>query len=175
MSDFAPHNLTADSDPPYTVSASSYYFTLPAYKAFDGSPAESSNSWAGSNGGVDWIKLDVGAGNEKTLPRYRIQATNAASWLFPDRNPKDWTMQCSTDDSSWDTVDTITGQTSWGDSEIREFVCDSPTETSYRYFKLNITANTGGDTYTQIGELYLFDDATSFVSAWAARSNNLIP
>ncbi len=36
--------------------------------------------------------------------------------------PKDWTLEVSHDGTTWDTVDTVTGETSWGAPEKRTFL-----------------------------------------------------
>jgi hypothetical protein len=68
---------------------------------------------------------------------------------------RDWTLQGSNDNIDWDVLDTVTGETNWGDLEKREFDCDVVT-TAYRYFKINITANNGNAFAVSISEIYLY-------------------
>jgi hypothetical protein len=154
MIDFAPHDLTSNtSHSPFVVSASSIFSSnFDSWKAFQGSWG-SLSYWIGTNYGVDWLKLDIGSGNTKKLYSYSIRVNSIPE---PTRAPKNWTMEGSNDNLNWDVLDTQTNQTSWTTGESRNFVCATYT-TSYRYFRLNITAN-NGDTYTQVGELYLYYD-----------------
>lgn len=152
FTDFAPHNMTTNNAPsPFVASASTTVGINDAYSAFDGNiPAWP--YWLGSNSGVDWLKLDLGSGFSKKLLSYSIQVNAIPE---PDRAPKNWTMEGSNDNSTWDALDTRTNQTSWTSGQIRNFVCATYT-TQYRYFRLNITANNGDATYTQVGEIYLY-------------------
>lgn len=147
--DFAPHDLTGDtSHAPFVVAASSESAGYESHEAFDGRFGE---AWSGTGGGADWLSLDLGAGNSAVLGTYWVVAGPTAN-----QAPKDWTMEGSNNNSTWATLDTVTGQTSWGAAEAREFTCDVQT-TTYRYFRLNITDNNGDATYTQVAELYLYN------------------
>lgn len=159
MAEFAPHNMTSNSDPaPYVAAASTCYcfgIGFP-YQAFDGNSGGS--YWLGTNGGADWLRIDLGSGNSKALSYYEITVNSVPE---PTRAPKNWTMEGSTDATSWTVLDTIVGETSWSSGETRSFICDSPNGTPYRYYRINITANNGDATYTQIGELYLYEEAVA--------------
>lgn len=156
--EFFTHNFTSDtSNPPLVSSVSSRYnAATAAFCVFNGY-AGATDYWIGKNGGTDWVKIDLGEGNSKILKRYGIRVNVVPE---PDRAPKNWTMEGSNDDSSWDTLDTVANETSWGSGEARAFTCDVQT-TSYRYFRLNITANNGNVTYTQIMDLYLISSTGS--------------
>lgn len=150
---FSPSNMSAASTPsPFVASASSQYSsTYAAWRAFNGLSQDIGSYWIGTGQGVDWLKLDIGDGNAKTLSGYIIQVNKIPE---PNRASKNWTMEGSNDNSIWDTLDTVTDQTSWSSGQDRYFTCDT-TSTAYRYFRLNITANNGDANYTQIGNLYL--------------------
>lgn len=151
--DFAPHNMTGNSSPsPYVASASTEFSsTFAAWKAFEGNPGFAAY-WLGDNAGVDWLRIDLGSGNDQLLDNYSIQVNTIDE---PLRAPKAWTMEGSPDGSSWTTLDTRTNQTSWAAGSIRNFTCATRT-TAYRYFRVNISQNNGDATFTQIAELYLF-------------------
>jgi F5/8 type C domain len=161
VSDFAPHNMTGNALPtPYVASASSFYTSFNAYKAFDGSVG-TNGYWIGTGAGTDWLQLDQGVGNTNTLFSYSIRANTIPE---PLRCPNSWTMQGSNDGTTFTVVDTRTGQTSWGSGEIRAFNCATAT-TAYRYFRLNITANNGDATYTDVGELFLYTTISPSLTA----------
>ena len=142
--DLAPHDLTSDtSHPPFIVSASSAYGFLPEWHAFDGT----ATYWIGVGGGMDWLQIDLGSA--KVLGAYAILATTELA-----RMPKNWTMQGSNDGATWAVLDTQAGQT-WANSETLTFRVPV-VSAAYRYYRLNITANNGDGTYTDIGELYLY-------------------
>lgn len=158
LSDFAPHNLPANSSsingPLQTVSASTENIAFPifpAYKAFDGGASPIGNQYWVANTNTGWLEIDLGVGNSHTLYNYSVQVNTVPE---PNRAPRDWTMEGSNDNSIWNTLSTVTSQTSWGSGEIRNFSC-SIINTAYRYFRINVSAN-NGDTYLEIAEMYLF-------------------
>jgi hypothetical protein len=155
---FAPHDLTSlTSHSPFVVDRSTYYTDGThhwyAWHAFNDTEGIQYSYWLGSNNGVDWLSLDIGSGNFKILTSYIVQTHKYAE--EPTNCPKDWTMEGSNNGTVWTTLDTVTNQTSWTAGEARAFFCDT-TNTAYRYFRLNISANNGSATYTQVGKLYLY-------------------
>ncbi len=149
--ELAPHDLTSDtSHPPYVSSASSFFAGLPAWKAFDGL----ANYWLGTGMGVDWLKLDLGAGIQASLSSYQVTVN-----IIPEplRAPKNWTFEGSNDDSAWTVVDTQTNQLAWTSGETRTYTLGSPSA-AFRYYRINISANNGDPDYTQIAELHMIGD-----------------
>lgn len=158
LAGFMTHRMTSASAPsPFAASGS----TGTGYLAFEGGLGTGSY-WTGTNGGVDWLKADIGSGKTRTLGTYKVYAHN--QYAPGTEGPKDWTMEGSNDDSSWSTLDTVTGETGWGSGEIRTFTCDTAT-TAYRYFRLNITANGAGSGNTTVGELYFHESIPAESSA----------
>lgn len=87
---------------------------------------------------------------------------------FPERDPKDWTLQGSNDGTNWTTLDTRPGQSWSGRNQGRSFRFQNTT--AYSYYKLMITANNGG-TAIQVSELgFNFIDPTGPVVT--ARGEN---
>lgn len=157
--DRAPHNMTASNAPsPYVASASSEFDAgHAAWGAFDGGVGIN-QYWITAATNTGWLKLDMGSGNAYKIGTYALQNNSIPE---PNRMPKDWTLQGSNDDSSYTVIDTVTGETAWGNAEIRTYTCDD-VSTAYRYFKLNVTAN-NTDTYLIMGEMYLYDAPASIV------------
>jgi hypothetical protein len=111
--------------------------------------------WIGTGNGVDWLSYDFGSGSSNIFTKYSIQVNKVPE---ATRAPKDWTLEGSDDTTTWTVVDTVTNQTSWGSGERRWFTCDSAT-TGYRYYRINITANNGAATYTQICQANFYINA----------------
>jgi hypothetical protein len=166
------HSMTSNSTPsPYVASASSSLNSnYQAYEAFNGL-LQGNQFWIGTGGGTDWLELDLGSGNAAILNTYSIQSPSIGGEDL--HQPKNWTMQGSNDNSTWTTVDTRTNQTSWGASQTRVYVCATQT-TAYRYFRLNITANNGDPTYTDVGELSLYSSAANakVLNSYAVQFDN---
>lgn len=149
--DFAPHNMTSATNPaPYVISASSYFSSLPPYKAFDNVVA-ANQYWVTNGISTGWLQIYVA--DLYQLDNYSIRVNSIPE---PNRAPKDWTMKGSIDGVNWDTLDTVTGQTTWTSGETRNFTCDVK-GVGYSYFRLDVTAN-NGDAYLQCGEMYLYGD-----------------
>ena len=146
--------MTSDNIPAPFVATASYTYPLsPGYHYYDPWVVFSSHDvfytkytetfWRGSTQ-VGWLKIDVGSGNEKIATSYRICSRYAGN------APSNWTLQGSNNDSTWNILDTVTGETSWvGNYEYKTFTCDVQT-TPYRYFKLNVTSTVSH------GEIYLY-------------------
>jgi F5/8 type C domain-containing protein len=160
---FSPLNMSSNTAPsPYVASASSAYTSSDAFNAFNFSTSSSSaglafgHYWIGTGGGTDWLQIDLGSGTTKILGVYDIQVNVIPE---PNRAPKNWTMQGSNNGTTWTTVDTRISETAWLSGQVRSYTCATQT-TAYRYFRLNITANNGDATYTQVNSLYLYEAGT---------------
>ena len=135
--------MTSNSAPsPNVASASTTNSVYYPYKAFDNSAA--TYGWIATTN-TGWLKFDFGSGNEKAVVKYTID-----SHMIAARGPKDWTIQGSNDDSAWTTLDTRTGETSWGSVNSYSF----SNSVAYRYYKIDITLN-NGDGSLEIDEMEL--------------------
>ncbi len=144
-----------------TATASgSYSGNWPA-KAFD-NIAHSSNEWSSdsvpSASAPSWLQYDFGGGVTKKITRYTL--TNAEGYGYNrSRAPKDWTFEGSNDGTSWTVLQTQSG-VSWDcDTCTKPF--DVSNNTSYRYYRLKITANNGGPTFVEVAEVELMAQTTS--------------
>ncbi len=91
-----------------------------AWMAFDGNLP--SNKWTSNRppsvGVPQWIRYDFGAGNDKEIREVRI--AGPISGQLP-MAPKDFTVQGSSDGSSWTTVSTHTNITGWAVTTYKTF------------------------------------------------------
>lgn len=94
-----------------------------------------------------WARFELPAA--KTITGYALTSAND----YPGRDPRDWTLQGSADGTAWTDVDSRAGQTFAERYQTRRF--DLRTAATYRFFRLNITAN-GGEPLTQLADLRLF-------------------
>lgn len=152
--DFAPHTLTAHVQAPYYVSASSQEAApYHSYKALDGQ-SDAGQYWVSVGTAPQYLQVEFST-TAYTLLKYQIMALpSSVGGDDATRTPNSWTMQGSNDGATWNTVDTVSGQTAWAKTETREFICDVRT-TAYRFFKLNITADNGG-VDIRVTEVYLY-------------------
>jgi hypothetical protein len=114
--------------------------------------AASNYSSGGSGGsGNEWFLIDLGAGRSllahKFSYRYRDDSTSFA--------PTAWTWEGSNDNSTWDVLATVTGQT----PSLSAWVTTTAAveTTAYRYFRVKQTGNNNsGTSHMSIGELELY-------------------
>ncbi|MCG8308952.1 MAG: gliding motility-associated C-terminal domain-containing protein [Cytophagales bacterium] len=83
------------------------------------------------------------------ITKYSITSANDA----PGRDPRNWTFEGSNDGSNWVTLDTRTNEDFPSRFQERSFTFVNGD--SYRYFRLNMTANHGSDAY-QMAEWQIF-------------------
>jgi hypothetical protein len=122
--------------------------------AFDGGYG-ANQYWSTNYSVTGWLKLYIGS-TGKILGSYALRCSSAQQVT---RFPKDWTMEGSDDNSTWNVLHTITSSTAWSQGELRTFTCDVA-DTEYKYFRLNISANNGTgsyDPFTQVGEVNLYE------------------
>lgn len=116
-----------------------------AGRAFDRNPA---TQWF-YKGAAGWLRYDLGPGSTGVVRRYTVTSSNDR----PPRDPKDWQLQGSSDGSSWITLDSQSNQTFTERYQLHAYAIASPA--TYRYYRLNITANNGDASFTDLSELAL--------------------
>lgn len=105
-----------------------------------------------------------------TAKRYRITSAHETATYGQSLDPMNWTVEGSNNGSSWTVIDTRSNESFGNRSETREFRIADPG--SYRYYKLNISANKNSDlstTGSQLAEWRLstvdvWEDVTSYVN-----------
>lgn len=94
-----------------------------------------------------WVAYQLA--NPAKVTSYALTSANDET----GRDPKDWTLQGSSDGQSWTDVDRRTGETFAERLQVRKFTVTGGAE--YRYYRLNITANNGAS-IVQLADLRLF-------------------
>ncbi|WP_433732205.1 GH92 family glycosyl hydrolase [Actinoplanes sp. CA-051413] len=97
---------------------------------------------------TSWAQYTLDAPAE--VIKYALTSANDA----PERDPRDWTLQGSTDGSTWTTVDTQTGQTFTERFQTKTYTVADPG--TFGIYRLNITGHPSGD-LTQLADLELAD------------------
>ena len=148
-------DMTNYTDPSGEVFYSSQHASYPAWRAFDDDFVN--HGWITLQYTViGYIGYDFGVGNSKNITRYTITAPLSG---YTTRAPRDWTFEGSDNaDFNPKTILHTVGsggaegsQTGWTAVEKRTF--DFENNTSYRYYRLNITANNGDTNYLSITEI----------------------
>lgn len=144
--------MTANTVPSGTASSKGNYGAFYPWKAMDKVIDEPSFWLTTSSNLPSWLRYQLPTA--KTVTSYTIMASIDPPNVSAERSPKDWTFEGSNDGSSWDVLDTVTGETTWGFQELRSYDVDSPT--SYLYYQINVSANNGAAaSYVNIAELQL--------------------
>lgn len=126
-----------------------------AFRAFD---ANINTRWTTTSGNTTgFIGYDFGVDNPKIITHYSIRSSHVADNM--PRSPKGWVFEGSNNGSSWTVLDTKANQSAWAISERRVFATTNTT--SYRYYRIRITANQGHANYLTIGEIEFMSSPTN--------------
>ncbi|WP_252727964.1 GH92 family glycosyl hydrolase [Curtobacterium salicis] len=123
-------------------------------------PNEVAASLADGNPGSKWLAFqDTGVityrlDQAETLRQYSLTSANDA----PGRDPQAWTLEGSTDGSTWTTVDTQSAQSFSGRGKTNQYTAATPG--SYAQYRLRITRNSG-DGITQLADWSISDGSTT--------------
>jgi sugar lactone lactonase YvrE len=132
--------MTSNTAPANIASASTEYW--PAYYAFDNNTG---TQWGSAIDAGTPASLGYEFTSSKTVTDYVLTYVNGSIW---ERGPRDWTLQ-GWNGSSWVTVDTVVGETCWGNppgapsggcgatNNIRTYTVDTPG--SYTRYRLYFT------------------------------------
>lgn len=155
-------NMTSNTAPePNVTSATNFHSPYDAWRAFDGVKDDYGYISQQDAALPIWIKFDFGAGNSYTVTKYTIWCSPATASA-----PKDWTFQGSNNDSDWDTLDTVIGETGWSSYEDRSFTFSN--STAYRYYRLNVSANNGGTGFVlYITEIEMYESITPALQCYS--------
>ncbi|MBN1412450.1 MAG: hypothetical protein JW969_16505, partial [Spirochaetales bacterium] len=102
-----------------------------------------------------WVQLSQTS--LSVVTQYTITSANDAA----ERDPYTWTLQGSTNGSSWVTLDSRSGEDFPNRFQLRTFTFSN--STSYNYYRLNMTNNSG--TILQLAEWELWGTVTGSVTA----------
>ena len=130
-------------------------------KAFDDSLGTGTESWDAfwTDGSPEWISVDFGIGNERTITRYGLMG----SAFHEGYRAKDWQLQGSDDETLWDVLHTVTNAdltyVMYGGEPFTYYTLYN--ETAYRFYRVYVTANMGGQQYNNavnIVEIEMMED-----------------
>lgn len=153
--------MTSATAPSGVVSASSSDPSFDPYLAFDDVVSGSASAWLTLSGETTgYLQYEYSV--KTAVNKYTIRSRDISGQA--SRAPKDWTLEASnTGAFSGEEIilDTVTNETTWGQSEERTYTFLNPT--SYKYYRLVITANNGDLDYVQIGEVELIEANVSYI------------
>ena len=126
-----------------------------AAQAFDGNI---NTKWYDPvTGGTGWLQYQLASA--ASVDTYVL--TSAGD--VPQRDPASWQFQGSNNGTTWTTLDTETGQVFANRGQAQNY--NLTNTTSYLYYRLNVTANSGGSGYgIQLAELGLFSSKSGAVN-----------
>ena len=137
----------------FTVSASTEYSTTyPAWKAFNKTNVGSSDGWITANN-IPFGWLQISSPSKLIVTKYTVTNRNWVNTANYSGSPKDWTLEASDDGETWVVLHAIADQSGWINNETREFIFEN--SSSYKYHRLNVSANNGG-AYLNIGMFKLY-------------------
>lgn len=140
---------TSDLTTGMTATASSIFDG--GYPASNAINDNASDGWHSAAGVPQWLRVDFGAGNEKMIRRYRISPFGANLAIAPTA----WTFQGSANGTDWTTLDTQSSISGWANDVFKQY--DISNTTSYRYYRLNVTA---AGSHVAMDEIEMMEVAT---------------
>jgi hypothetical protein len=151
--------MTSNNTPSPVVVSSTNIFSGQPWNMFDRNLA--GTVFNSGTQGANVIKVDFGLGNTPVIDGYSIYpGTNG-------RGPNTWTFQGSNDDSTWTTLNSVTGQ---GGSTFYSIASVGNT-TGYRYYRLSITLS-NGSAGGEIFEIELYERFTAALAAGGSFNFN---
>jgi NedA-like, galactose-binding domain len=114
-------------------------------KAFDDNPT---TKWCVNNSSTPTITYQLTAA--QTITAYSVTSANDHN----ERDPKSWTLQGSNNGTNWTTLDTQTNQAFMYRFHTKYYSFSNGT--AWNRYRLNVTANNGGGSLTQLAEIQLF-------------------
>ena len=148
-------SMTSNSQGGYVASASNAMYVQP-YCAFYPTGDPYQNIQLPTSGG--WVQIALPSA--KILGSYKVTGCSS----LPGRSPKTWTLQGSSNGSSWTVLDTRMSETNWGVNQTRSYTIS--TNTSYRYYRMNITAYNNGGDVIQFDSLQLVSKSIPYQPAY---------
>lgn len=150
---FTRRMFTSNQPSPQVASASSNWNSSTTqwapWQAFDRTILTDWDCWHSGTTLPQWIKLDLGAGRERTIVGYRYAARNYSDMQVP----KTWTFEGSNNDSTWVVLDTKTNvETVPQATYSRYHTCSG--FGSYRFYKFNVTLSSNN--HACFGDIELF-------------------
>lgn len=138
--------MTSNITPSGIADSSSYVnetnAIYPPWRAF--SQTADGNSWITSRGSlVGWISYKFTSPTSINRYSFHAQDTSSASRL-----PRDWTFEGSNDGTNWVVLDDKKGISDW--TGLNRKVFDFNNESSYLYYRLNVSKNNGDTTFLSL-------------------------
>lgn len=157
-------DITSESGVVYDASGCAYCPDNDWYiadKAFDDNTGTSANSWVVPwDGGPEWISVDFGSGNEKTITYYGLMG----SAFHDGYRARSWQLEASQDEESWEVLHTVTdadlAYVMYGGEPFTYYAFAN--SEAYRYYRLWVTENMGGQPYNNelgIVEIEMMENA----------------
>lgn len=153
-------NMTSNTAPsPFVASASGHYGAgYEAYKAFNGTAINASDTWIGAgNTKTGWVQIDYGVSSPRIANILELKGRNSS--VLTD-NVKDFNILGSNDNSIFKTLAEIRNQKDWQAIETRRYSFNN--DKPYRYYRIQVLDNNGYN-YVAIGDiLFSYDKTTLF-------------
>jgi hypothetical protein len=143
-------DMTEPNSANNAISGSATANGYPTTKAFD-NVISVDGRWIPEGDGTGYVTYRF---LNRTPVAYAYRLTGLTGNNYAARDPKDFELLGSLNGTDWVELDARTGQTGWGDAEVRDFV--STNSTPYPYYRFNISANNGDTTFGGLCEIELF-------------------
>ena len=140
-------------------------------KACDGYPVP---KWEGNNLSGNWFTIESADGKAHSIKEYSFTTSDDGSWS--NRAPKEWKLEGSNDNSSWVSIDEVTGRDLIANENYQTYTFTPANRTDeFRYVRLTLIS-TKSEKWAQVGEFHVLsttDPGDDYVSALVSQENSL--
>lgn len=151
-----------------TASANSQYY--PATRAFDGKLTANSKDFVGATQ-TGWLQWDFGVGNAQEIVEALVQNTSTTNGAEEDQHIRNFTLSYSDDGSAWTLVAKKFNHPKAASASTVLSTTTPITSPGHRYWRLYITANSGGSIYTALSDLEFMEDGYDVTSGIANNAS----
>lgn len=119
------------------------------FQAFD---KDYGRRWIANGATNQFAGYDFGVGNTKVITHYSVSCSTGDAGL--GRDPRSWSLQGSNNNSAWTDLHTISNAARFSTTSNDERTFETTNTTAYRYYRVFVYANWGGD-YISLNEVRL--------------------
>ena len=117
-----------------------------------------------------WMVLDAGAIYYPSTYYYIYSGNDA-----PNRDPRNWLVQGSLNNSTWTTIDTVVNNGTWSSRQQQRVFYHDNVSNPYRYYRW-YCQSTNGDSIMQISELQIFREGLArYITVSAGANGSISP
>lgn len=159
--------LSSNSQDGYEATASSVWTNDSAHQPFYAFDGANNTKWASDGTDTQWLQIKL----PSLMISDVVKIISRTDGDFNNQAPKDFEIQGSNDAETWITLTSQTNISWSSQGQVQTFEFEN--ETAYQYYRLLITANNGGGSYS-LGEFFVGNKVREY-KRWLDKYDSLVP